>query len=585
MFTFDTDQEILDIILEGEENFIRLQQPENLSNGNGISDENNDVFKSSPKGILKELLNLKPNSDMSNHLHSIFADSVHSESNVKGIISECNYDADKETLVFKESITGRCYVRKIQILPAAIFQPTSVSAVAPVEETVVIKEVEKPVKTLPPTPKPAAAGGALSKKEETEDDDFVDDEDSDESQLYTSDESSESNDEGSDDPGYYGGSIGEWKSSNRSSKKKKVKELRNLRALNAERRDERRTEKRERRERRGGTSVKRQRRLAEEGPALIEMTKKILSMDTLKPEQEIDLETLENELRENNTGGRSRLTAVMTIFRGFRIVRKLKNTHNKFIWLGRDEEEVNRVLTSMLETSNSTDDILWNICSEVLQALMTARKASRVFLPIIAENFAVNESRRLTMVASILEGMGMVEKAEDELGGLIYKGPVQAFDDFKQNLWDSCGATTEYNLKKVKLSLPHVEVKEEHRYPIEPPKFVNNYLASVSEVVVPDELKEDLEIQRAVANLNKVCRCGSMKEMEKPNTIKRMGQKAHNRTRVLIGGKRKMRCKKCTGCKAPRCNKCIFCIKASMKKPCENRKCLFPIVPKCPCFI
>ena len=96
------------------------------------------------------------------------------------------------------------------------------------------------------------------------------------------------------------------------------------------------------------------------------------------------------------------------------------------------------------------------------------------------------------MVASILEGMGIVEKADDELGGLIYKGPVQAFDDFKKNLWDSCGATTEYNLKKVKLSLPHVEVKEEHRYPIEPPQFVNNYLASmkVSEVVVPEELKE-----------------------------------------------------------------------------------------------
>ena len=97
-----------------------------------------------------------------------------------------------------------------------------------------------------------------------------------------------------------------------------------MRALNAERRDERRREKRERRERRGGTSVKRQRRLAEEGPALIEMTKALLSMETLQPEQEIDLETLENELRENNTGGRSRLTAVMTIFRGFRIVRKVR---------------------------------------------------------------------------------------------------------------------------------------------------------------------------------------------------------------------------------------------------------------------
>ena len=226
VFTFDTDQEILDIILEGEENFIRVQQPENLSNDNGISDENNDLFKSTPRGILMELLKAPKSTkgpEMASHLHSVFANS-----DIKGNISECNYDADKETLVFKESTTGRCYVRKMQILPAAIFQPTSVSAVAPAveEETVVIKEVEKPVKSQPPTPKPAAASGALSKKEEAEEDDFDDDDDSDESQLYTSDESSESNDEGSDDPGYYGGRIGEWKSSNRSSKKKKVKELR-----------------------------------------------------------------------------------------------------------------------------------------------------------------------------------------------------------------------------------------------------------------------------------------------------------------------------------------------------------------------
>ena len=105
-----------------------------------------------------------------------------------------------------------------------------------------------------------------------------------------------------------------------------------MRAQNAERRDERRREKQERRERRGGrTSVKRQRRLAEEGPALVEMTKTLLSMDTLQPEQEIDLETLENELRENNTGGRSRLTAVMTIFRGFRIVRKVFMAFKKIL--------------------------------------------------------------------------------------------------------------------------------------------------------------------------------------------------------------------------------------------------------------
>ena len=111
------------------------------------------------------------------------------------------------------------------------------------------------------------------------------------------------------------------------------------------------------------------------------------------------------------------------------------------------------------------------------------------------------------MVASILEGMGMVEKAIDELGGLIYKGPVQAYDNFMKNLWDSCGATTEHNLKKAKLSLTHVEVKEEHRYPIEPPQFVNNYLAAVkeAEVVVPEELKEvinDTSFKHCIVVLN-----------------------------------------------------------------------------------
>merc|ERR1712051_104857 len=162
VFTFDTDQEILDIILEGEENFIRVHQSENsvTISGNGISDENNDLFKSTPKGILMELLKAPKctkGPEMANNLHSVFANS-----DIKSIISECNYDAEKETLVFKESTSGRCYVRKMQIMPAAIFQTTSVSAPA-VEENVVIKEVEKPVKSQPPTPKPAAvAGGALS---------------------------------------------------------------------------------------------------------------------------------------------------------------------------------------------------------------------------------------------------------------------------------------------------------------------------------------------------------------------------------------------------------------------------------------
>ena len=60
-------------------------------------------------------------------------------------------------------------------------------------------------------------------------------------------------------------------------------------------------------------------------------------------------------------------------------------------------------------------------------------------------------------------------------------------------------------------------------------------------------------------NLLKVCRCES-------------------------GRKRKIRCQKCEGCLAQKCNQCHFCLKPSMKKPCVKRKCPYQVVPKCPCF-
>ena len=51
----------------------------------------------------------------------------------------------------------------------------------------------------------------------------------------------------------------------------------------------------------------------------------------------------------------------------------------------------------------------------------------------------------------------------------------------------------------------------------------------------------------------KVCRCGS--------------------------GKRKVRCKKCEGCFAKKCNQCQFCLKPSMKKSCVKRECHYQVVP------
>ena len=84
----------------------------------------------------------------------------------------------------------------------------------------------------------------------------------------------------------------------------------------------------------------------------------------------------------------------------------------------------------------------------------------------------------------------MVEKMEDELGGLVYKGQTKAYEEFMKNLLELYG--TEHKLKKIKLHLPHVEVKEEHRYPIDPPQFVNKYRVpkDVEIPEVPEELKD-----------------------------------------------------------------------------------------------
>merc|ERR1712156_346114 len=399
-----------------------------------------------------------------------------------------------------------------------------------------------------------------------------------------SDSVSESNDEGSDDPGYYGGSIREWKSSS-SSKRNKKKNKSEERRLAEQRRTERRAERTQRKERKIAKVARKQKRITEEVPALIELTKKVMSLD-YQPEQKFDLKTLEEEVDANDVNARSRLSSVLTIFRGFRIVKREKASHDKYIWIGRDDEEIERVLKSTLESNVETEDPLWNICSEVLRALMAARKASRVFLPIVNEGFANNESRRLTIAASILEGMGMAEKFTDELGGFVFKGSTKTYEEFKETLWDKYGS--EFGLKKVQMNLTHVEVKEEHRYPIKPPAFDFKaiYTKKKEIPVVPEELKDDQDIQRAIANLDIVCRCGSMKELKgNQRIIKREGQKSHIRKQVLVGGKKKSRCKKCTGCLAPNCKKCKFCMFPHLKKPCENRVCLFPVVPKCPCFI
>merc|ERR1712150_321982 len=85
------------------------------------------------------------------------------------------------------------------------------------------------------------------------------------------------------------------------------------------------------------------------------------------------------------------------------------------------------------------------------------------------------------------------------------------------------------------------------------------------------------EKNRSIAYKDIVCHCGFDKPLDHADG--EGGKKT-----VKTGHKKRSRCKECKGCLAPKCMNCKFCINPKLKKPCQDKICLFPIVPKCPCF-
>lgn len=208
-------------------------------------------------------------------------------------------------------------------------------------------------------------------------------------------------------------------------------------------------------------------------------------------------------------------------------------------------------------------------------SLLCNFQGSRVHLPLIAPNCNVDEATKITNVASIIEALGLVDRLTDNLGGLVYKGP----DLYKKYCHDQYILyRDEMALKEVKLSLKPVSVAEENRYEVISPAFART-LAFEGAATDDDE-----EVRRSIKNREVNCKCGIRKTLDKGVVIQREGHKTHVRKQVFVGGQRRRRCKRCTACLAPRCEKCIFCLNPSMKKPCQDKVCLFPIVPKCPCF-
>ena len=205
--------------------------------------------------------------------------------------------------------------------------------------------------------------------------------------------------------------------------------------------------------------------------------------------------------------------------------------------------------------------------------IFTSFQGARFYPNIFGKSrFGVNETRRVTLSASILEGLGLVTRHDDPLGGVTWSGRdlFEMFDKSQCKL---------HALKRAFIALEPLEniSQEDISFAMEAAdKF--NLASTEAPIISTDGLSS--EQQRTVHNQNIFCKCGFIKKMEIEDAKKGKSVKRS----VHVGTKRRTRCKECPGCKATKCNECQHCLKPQNKKPCVLRVCHFPKVPKCPCF-
>jgi len=199
-----------------------------------------------------------------------------------------------------------------------------------------------------------------------------------------------------------------------------------------------------------------------------------------------------------------------------------------------------------------------------------------VYPEILGKNQGgINETRRVTQSAAILEALNYVERKEDTLGGVVWIGrdifkdwsekQLLLYSDESMNIGRLCVRLTECELVTKELLEQGVDA-------------TRRFLDSVN--AEPGYVVGDLstEQQKSVANLKISCKCGITKKMEA------IEGKQYSKKAVYTGFKKKTRCKNCPGCLAKKCKQCQFCLIPRLKKSCMYRVCQFPVVPKCPCF-
>ena len=204
----------------------------------------------------------------------------------------------------------------------------------------------------------------------------------------------------------------------------------------------------------------------------------------------------------------------------------------------------------------------------------------------LSYKYSASEVKEFVKVFSILESLKLVVKKNYTSGQTkqtfyIYAGPDIASQDIRKIYSQH---VDEFDLKQPKLVLTRCAINPEDISP-----YLNDDEERISEDMELSEVTKTVnendkteEKIRSLANKNRVCHCGYDKNMEVK--VNRDGQNAYFKKTVRTGFKKRSRCKQCKGCLASKCGKCTPCLRPSMKKPCVDKVCLYPVVPNCPCF-
>lgn len=238
----------------------------------------------------------------------------------------------------------------------------------------------------------------------------------------------------------------------------------------------------------------------------------------------------------------------------------------------------------------------WDICKKLLEHLLHRGKLRVHVMDLGEELFGTDyikkpfgtsdEDNLMESVIQALYGLGLVVRASGSW--CFYTGP-DVFSVWEKQL---IKGYEEYGLKLMSVPVKRADI---------PPETIRNarrlqwrtrkgknFAAGIGQAVrnmmsnmefYEKQQKEGLmneEQKRSVENMEKMCTCGD--GQRRPVMV-------HGKVQYRkFGRKRRVKCRKCENCLKKKCGVCANCRTPSNHQACIEKICLFPKIPKCPCF-